>query len=165
MTENKYSYERFGTKGSRVGQAAFDILSQVHQNYTAEEILEGMGKRIVDYIQEAAEKGYEGFDGPFKIIHLFKKTLTQHNLDNVMSQKAVCFQDGPTSPAWYMKEKPNDAKTLYEVDPVNGVVKLLWTVPGWEDCRSIKKNPDLYDQDLVKWVENALQPVDCKNTA
>jgi hypothetical protein len=56
-----------------------------------------------------------------------------------------------------MQEKPNDTKSLYEVDPKNGVVKLLWTVPGWEDCKTIKKNPDLYDRDLVKWVEEATQ--------
>ena len=54
-----------------------------------------------------------------------------------------------------MDEKPNDAKTLYEVDTKNGVIKLLWTVPGWEDCKTIKKNPGQYDQDLVKWVKEA----------
>ncbi len=72
-----------------------------------------------------------------------------------MSQKAVCFIKGPTDPKFYMQELPNAAKTLYQVDRVNGLIKLMWTVPGWEDCKTIKKNPDLYDRDLVKWVIEA----------
>lgn len=155
MSEKKYSYERFGSKGQRVGQAVYDILSKDQPDYSAEEILEGMGKGIVSYIQEAAEKGYHEFDGKFYIIHTFRKTLTQHDAVNIMAQKAVAFQKGPMEPSWYMKELPNHAKSLYEVDPSSGIIKLLWTVPGWEDCKSIQKTPSLYDPDLVKWVEKA----------
>lgn len=157
MVDKDYSYNRFGTKGSRVGQAVHDILSQEQPEYTAEEMLDEMGKGIMNYIQEAAETGYKEFKGDFYIVHFFKKTLTQHDIQNAMSQKAVCFQKGPLEPAWYMQEKPNDAKTLYEVDAKNGVIKLVWTVPGWEDCKTIKKSPDLYDRDLVSWVKDATQ--------
>jgi len=155
MTEKKYSYDIFGKKGAHVGQAVHDILSVEQPQYTAEEILEEMGKGVAAYIQETAEDGYKEFDGKFYIIHTFRKTLTQLDTVNVMAQKAVAFQKGPRESSWYMKELPNHAKTLYEVDPSAGVIKLLWTVPGWEDCKSIKKNPSLYDRDLVEWVKEA----------
>lgn len=157
MVDKKYSYERFGKKGARVGQAVTDILSQKQQDYTAEEILEEMGKGIVNYIQEAAEKGCEQYEGKFYILHLFKKTLGQHGIENAMLQKAMCFKERKWKPKEVMDAHPNSAKTLYEVDKVNGIIKLLWTVPGWEDCKSIKKNPDLYDRDLVEWVKEATQ--------
>lgn len=155
MEENKYSYDRFGKKGARVGQAVLDILSTDQPNYSAEEILEEMGKGIVDYIQEAAEKGCKKYDSNFYILHLFKKHLSEHGVENAMLQKAMCFKDREWTPKEVMEAHPNSAKTLYLVDKVNGIVKLLWTVPGWEDCKSIKKNPDLYDQDLVTWVQEA----------
>ena len=153
--EGKYSYDRFGSKGARVGQAVYDILSKDQPNYTAEEILDEMGKGIVSYIQDAAEKGCKEYDGSFYILHLFKKALSQHGIENAMLQKAMCFKDRKWTPKEVMEAHPNSAKTLYEVDKVNGVVKLLWTVPGWEDCKSIKKNPRLYDRDLVEWVKEA----------
>jgi hypothetical protein len=155
MTEKKYSYDRFGSKGARVGQAVYDIISKDQPSYTAEEILEEMGKNVLEYIQDASEKGCEAFDTNFKIIHIFKKSLGMFDVHNAMQQKAICFVDGPTNPSFYMEECPHAAKSLYEVDKVNGVVKLLWTVPGIEDCASIKKNPHLYDKDLVRWVKEA----------
>lgn len=157
MTEKKYSYDRFGSSGTRVGQASYDILSQANEQYTAEEILDEMGKGVVEYLQQAAEQGCKEFTGKFYIIHLFKKALTQHDIPNAMSQKAVCFQKGSTDPAWYMKEKPNDTKTLYEVDQKNGVIKLVWTVPGWQDCKSVLKSQDSHDPQLVMWVKEALK--------
>ena len=158
LVDKKYSYERFGMKGSRVGQAVHDILSSRPQSYTAEEILEEMGKGIVAYIQEAAEKGCEAYDGKFYILHLFKKALGEHEIENAMLQKAACFKDRVWTPKEVMDAHPHATKSLYEVDKVNGLVKLLWTVPGWEDCKSIKKNPHLYDRDLVAWVKQATRP-------
>lgn len=155
MEANKYSYDRFGSQGSRVGQAVYDILSKQNEEYTAEEILEGMGKKIVEYLEEAVNKGSEHYKSAFKIIHFFRKTLTQHDMDNVMSQKAHCFVEGPTDPKFFMDAAVHPAKSLFEVDPAQGTMKLLWTIPGWEDCRSILKNPAIYDPDLVKWVKEA----------
>ena len=159
MEENKYSYQRFGATGSRVGQAVTDILSQDNPNYTAEDILEEMGKGIVNYIQEAAEKGCKEYDGKFFILHLFKKELSAMGVDNAMLQKATCFKDREWKPHEVMEMHPNSAKTLYEVDKKNGTITLKWTVPGWEDCKSIMKNPHLYDGDLVTWVKAAYEPL------
>lgn len=157
MKDKDYSYNRFDSKGVRVGQASSDLLSGNNPQITAGEMLEDMSRGIMEYIQAAAEKGYKEFSGDFYLIHLFWKSLTQHKIENAMSQKVVCFQTGPTRPDWYMKEKPHHSKTLYRVDSKNGVIKLVWTVPGWEDCKSIKKTPDIYDPDLVGWVKEATQ--------
>lgn len=153
--EKDYSYNRFGSQGVRVGQAVSDILAQEQPEYTVEEILDELGKGIMNYIQEAAEEGYEEFDTDFYIIHTFRKKLGEMGVENVLMQKAVAYVDGPTEGAWYMRELPTATKTLYQVDRKNGVIKLLWTVPGWEDCKSILKNPALYDPSLVQWVKDA----------
>lgn len=153
--DKKYSYDRFGSKGTRVGQAVYDIISRPQPSYTAEEILDEMGKGIVAYIQEAVEKGCQKYDGNFYILHIFKKALGGHEIEIVMSQNVACFISRKWTPQEVMREHPHATKTFYRVDKVNGLLKLLWTVPGWEDCKSIKKNPNLYDRDLVKWVAEA----------
>ena len=157
MEEKSYSYDRFGSTGQRVGQAVYDVLSQDQPTYSAEEILDEMANGIVSYIEEAVNKGCEKYEGKFYLLHLFKKHLCEHGIENAMLQKATCFQNRRWTPQEVMEAHPHSSKTLYEVDKVNGVAKLLWTVPGWEDCKSIKKNPTLYDPDLVKWVNEATQ--------
>ena len=156
MEENKYSYDRFGSKGVRVGQAVTDILSKEQPNYTVEEILEEMGKGVMKYIMEAAEEGSKKYKTTFYILHLLKKELGALGVSNAVLQKASCFPDRKWKPEEVMEAHPHSAKTLYEVDPKHGTLTLAWTVPGWEDCRSIMKNPGLYDQDLVKWVKQAV---------
>lgn len=157
--DKKYSYDRFDTKGARAGQAVYDILSKDQPDYTVEEILEEMGKGIASYIQEEAERGCKKFDGTFYILHLFKKSMGEMNVANAMVQSARSFQT-QFNIQEVMQSHPNSAKTLYEVDKKNGLIKLLWTVPGWEDCKSIKKNPGIYDPDLVKWVNMAIQGIE-----
>lgn len=157
MKDKEYSYSRFGSKGARVGQAVHDIISKEQPTYTAEEILEEMGKGIVDYIQEAADKGCKAYSDRFFILHLFKKELSSVGIDNAMLQKATCFKEREWRPCEVMEMHPHSAKSLYEVDPKNGTIILRWTVPGWEDCKTIQKNPALYDRDLVAWVKEATQ--------
>lgn len=157
--KEKYSYDRFGSKGSRVGQAVHDILSNKPSQYSAEEILEEMGKGIVNYLMEAVEKGSKEYKKKFYILHLFKKDLTAMSIDNAMLQKATCFPHRKWKPCEVMEMHPNSTKSLYECDPKNGTLTLLWTVPGWEDCRSILKNPKIYDKDLVNWVKEAVHPL------
>ena len=164
MTEKDYSYNRFGSKGVRVGQAVHDIISQDQPSYTAEEILEEMGKGIVDYIQEAADKGCKEYIGRFFILHLFKKELSSMGVENAMLQKCSCFKDREWKPQEVMEMHPNSAKSLYEVDPKNGMIVLKWTVPGWEDCKSILKNPSHFDPDLVRWVKEATQSFEVGKT-
>lgn len=159
---SKYSYERFDSQGVRVGQAVLDILSIPQPEMTAEEVIEGMAHGIVNYIQEIAEEGYKQFEKDFYIIHIFRKILGYLDVKNVMSQKAIGFVSGPIDPKFYMKEIPSATKTLYSVDRKNGIIKLNWTVPGWEDCKSILKNPSIYDFKLVEWVKEATHGLKCE---
>ncbi len=164
MIEKDYSYNRFGSKGVRVGQAVHDIISKNQPSYTAEEILEEMGKGIIAYIQEAADKGYKEYIGRFFILHLFKKELSAMGVENAMLQKCTCFNDREWKPKEVMEMHPNSAKSLYEVNPKNGTILLKWTVPGWEDCKSILKNPRHYDSDLVGWVKDATRSFEVGKT-
>ncbi len=70
--------------------------------------------------------------------------------------KAMCFKERVWTPKEVMEAHPSAAKSLYKVDKINGLVQLMWTVPGKEDCISILKNPALYDKDLVHWVKEAI---------
>ena len=163
MKEKEYSYERFDTKGTRVGQAVHDIISQENPDYTVEEILEEMGKGVVNYIQEAAEKGCKEYDSNFYILHLFKKELSAFGVENAMLQKAMCFPNRKWEPHEVMEMHPTPTKSLYHVEKKNGTITLMWTVPGWEDCKSIMKNPKIYDPDLVKWIKSCVDK--CKSVA
>lgn len=154
--DKKYSYQRFGSEGSRVGQAVMDVISKDQKDISAEEMMDDMQNGIMDYIQLAAKEGYDEWKSSFYIIHLFKKILGQFNIDNVMDQKAVCFKKGPLNSDFYMNSNPNDSKTLFHVDAKNGEIRLVWTVPGWEDCKSILKTPELYDEKLVEWTRECM---------
>jgi hypothetical protein len=162
--ERKYSYNRFDSKGERVGQAVMDILKKDNPVFTVEEVMDQMQYGVMNYIQDAVTQGYKHFKENFYIIHRFRKELTYFDIHNVPAQHAVCFQLGPKESSWYMEVIPHDTKTLYEVDVKNDDIKLLWSVPGWEDCKSIKKNPHLYDRDLVSWVKEATAKFEIKAT-
>lgn len=153
--DKKYSYNRFGTSGSRVGQAVVDILENSPPELRAEEVLEEMGKGVVAYLEEAVQEGYKKYKTTFYLLHLLKKELTYMGVENVLLQKATCFPERKWEPSEVHEAHPNHAKTLYKVDPQKGEMRLLWTVPGQEDCRSIIKSPHLYDPDLVAWVSAA----------
>jgi hypothetical protein len=151
MGKEKYSYDRFGTKGSRVGQAVTDILSVDQPAYTAEEILEQMGEGVVKYLLEAAETGCKAYSKPFYILHIFKKELGQMGAENVMLQKATIFENRKWTPKEVMDAHPTPTKTLYECDPKNGTLTLLWTVPSLQECQSILRHPGGYDPHLCEW--------------
>lgn len=153
---DKYSYDRFGSKGSRVGQAVVDILSNEQPNYTAEEILDEMGKGVIKYLEEAVEEGCRKYQKPFFILHLLKKELSMMGVSNALLQKATCFAHRNWSPQEVMAAHPHATKTLYFVDPKAGHMVLEWTVPGIEDCHSVLKNPKTYDPKLVQWVQEAV---------
>ena len=165
MMDEKYIYNQRGHKEVRVGQAVYDILSKDQEAYTAEDILDGMQKGILSYLEEAAQKGLKELDGDFYILHLFDKDLTQFQVDNVMKQSAAIFPSRKWHPAEVMAAHPNAAKSLYFVDKKNGEMKEMWTVPGYQDCKSILKKPENYNSNLIKWINVALYPYSKKKVA
>ncbi len=149
----KYSYNRFGSKGQRVGQAVMDIISKDQPNMTVEDILEGegLGRDYLELIREEADRGKKNMDGKFYILSLFTKGLGEMGVSNVLKHSCRSFKKR-FSINEVMNAHPNPVKNLFEVDPQVGEIKLLWTLPAYQDCKSIKKNPNLYDPELVKCV-------------
>lgn len=156
--EKKYSYQRFGCNSTRVGQAALDILSQVNPTHTVEEILDEFGKDYLNQIQQYAAQETKKYEGKkFYIFSLLHKDLTAFRVDNVVRHWMIARKTEPNSTDMLIAY-PHHTKTLYEVVPAGSEITLLWTVPGWEDCKSIMKNPSLYDRDLVTWTNDAMKP-------
>lgn len=156
--ENKYSYQRFGKKGQRVGQAVVDILSKEQPEYTAEDILEEFGGDYLKDIQQCSEEHKSSFDGKFYIFSLLHKDLGQFGVANVLRHWKIPRETEPNS-RMMMHDYPNHTKTLFEVDKKKGEITLLWTLPGFEECKSILKNPDLYDRDLIRWIGDAIPEI------
>lgn len=152
---NKYAYERFGCSAQRIGQAVLDIVSSSPPSYTVEDILDELGKDWLDLIRQRAEEGKLVRESPFYILSLLNKDLGQFEVDNVLKHSARHFQY-EKSMKDVMSAHPSSVKNLFKVDVKNGEISLEWSLPGWEDCRSIMKNPSIYDPQLVKWVSEII---------
>lgn len=156
--ENKYSYNRFGSKGRRVGQAVQDIISKDQPDYTVEDILDGfgLGKDYLELIRKEAERAKKEFDSKFYILSLMNKAMGEMGIANVLKHSCRAFLKKFTMNE-VMQAHPNSAKTMFEVDAKRGEINLLWALPGYEECKSIRKNPKIYDPELVRCVNNYFQ--------
>lgn len=156
VEEKKYNYERFGTKGVRVGQAALDILSTDQPTYTAEDILDSLGSDWLNLIRDLADESSKEYGPKFYILSLLKKDLGQFGYDNVLKHSARPFKTSKSIKD-VMNAHPNATKTLFEINSKTGDINLLWTVPGWQDCKALLKTPDSFDPNLVRWVKEAVE--------
>lgn len=155
MKKDKYDYNRFGSKGKRVGQAVVDILSKDQPTLLVEDVLDEFGRDYLNLIRKVAEVAKNEFESPFFIVSILKKDLGQFGVQNVLKHSAKAFKKKFTKKE-VMDAHPNAVKNQFEVDVKKGEITLLWSLPGWEDCKSISKNPELYDKDLVKWVKECM---------
>lgn len=151
MSVNKYSYQRFGCDSNRVGQAALDIISNNPENYTVEDILEGMGPAFLEKIQECATDYKDKLKPPFWIYSIFGKNLGFMGIENVVLHLCRPFTWIPSMEN-AMKNHPHYSKSLWEVNKERGEILLVWNLPDIESCKSILKNPKIYDANLVKWI-------------
>lgn len=151
--EDRYSYNRFGSKGARVGQAVVDILSKEQPEYTAEDILDQFGKDYLNMIRDLAEKSKDMYESPYYIFSILKKDLGQFNVNNVLKHSARPFQL-KVSIKTAAEAHPSATKTLFKVNAQSGSIDLVWTIPSYQECQSILKAPNLYDEELVKFVKS-----------
>lgn len=158
VDEKKYTYDRFASKGMRVGQAVVDILSKEQAPQTVEETLDEFGKDYLRGIQETAERERNKYDGKFFIFSLLNKDLHYFGVENVVRHWTIPRKTEPDA-AKMMVDYRNHTKTLFAVDPHQGEITLLWTLPGYEECKSILKHPSSYDPQLVEWVTNVMSQV------
>jgi len=149
---DKYDYNRFGSKAKRVGQAVVDILSTPQPMQTVGDTLAAYGPDYAKQIEECIEANEHKYKSPFYVFVLTKKEMWA---ENVVRNWFIARQTPPYA-FEMMQQYPNATKTLYMVDTKKGHVEALWSLPGWQDCISIAKNPTTYDPKLVKWVEDCL---------
>lgn len=152
--ENKrYQYDRFGSKGARVGQAVVDMLSQHQPVTTVGDVLEGYAPKFLEEFEKCINENKHKFDHPF---YVFVLTTKEMWAENVVRNWFIA-RNTPPSPLGMMIEYSQRTKTLYLVDGKNGNVKLLWSLPGWEECKTILKNKQMYAPELVEWIGLCLE--------
>lgn len=144
----KYSYDRFGMKGARVGQAVHDILSSKDENTTVEEILDEYSHKFVKELEDTINANEARYQGRFHVFVLSNKEMWA---TNVVRNWFVARETAP-DPLDMVASYPNHAKILYEVDTHKNKVDLKWTIPGIQDCISVLKNTGLYDPQLCQWI-------------
>lgn len=147
-SNKKYEYNRFGSKGVRVGQAVVDILSKDQPDQTVEETIEAFGPDFVKELQDTIEKNKGKYQSPFYVFILTKKEMWAVN---VVRNFFIARQTNPSG-LEMVKQYPNYMKTLYKVDSKKGTLELKWSIPGHQECLSICKTPSSYDPELVSWI-------------
>ena len=144
----KYDYNRFGAKGQRVGQAVYDIISQDQREQTAEETIFEFGPDFVKELETAVETGAKRFASPYYVLVLSKKEMWACN---VMRNYFIPRQTFPRGTEM-VQQYPNHTKTLYKIDAKKGDLKIIWSIPGHQECQIVAKNPGQYDPQLVEWI-------------
>ena len=155
METDKYDYNRFGSKGKRVGQAVVDILANNPAPQTVEETIFEFGPDFAKELEKTIEDNRHRYKSPFYVLVLTKKEMWACN---VVRNFFIARQTAPRSSSMVV-EYPNYTKTLYKVNPKKGTVDALWSIPGHEECKSISKSPESFDPELLKWIKEAYSGV------
>lgn len=146
----RYDYNRFGCNAKRVGQAVVDILSKEQPVYTAGEILDAYGPQYASEIEKAINEGLKKYTFPFYVFVLTKK---EHWATNLVRNFFIPRQTSPLGMEM-MQAYPNYTKTLYKVTSDIGGVKLIWSLPGFNECESIARHPEIHNEELVRWIKD-----------
>lgn len=137
------------TEPSKVGQAAYDILSKEQPKTEVGEVISGYADSYVKEMEEAVKRGLEQHTAPFYVVVLHKKEIWSVN---VVRNWFVTRQTKPTMVDMWGRF-PNHMHTVYEFD--GSGVNLLWSLPSPQEGKVILQNWALYDPQLVKWVQEA----------
>ena len=73
--DSKYIYDRFGSKGMRVGQAVHDILSHEQPDVLVEDILQEYAPRYAAEIEKCVQDNFQKYGYPFHVLALTKKEM------------------------------------------------------------------------------------------
>lgn len=147
--DKKYTYDRFGMHGARVGQAVYDILKTGETGTTVEDILDQFAHKFNQELENTINANEHKYDDIYHIFVLSNKEMWAENVVRNWFIARETAPDGLDMVAQY----PNHCKILYQVSKKSGEVKLKWTIPGIQDCISIVKNPQIYDPTLYKWIK------------
>jgi hypothetical protein len=145
------SKDKIKKNPAKVGQAAFDLLSKKQEVQTVEETIEGMTPKYYEELMVAADAGARAFKFPFYVVVLRKKETIAGQIMNVLLHKYCSRQTKPKA-SFLRSEFPNADHDVYEVN--SGTITLLWTLPTKQDSLTILKNKDIYDPQLVRWIQD-----------
>jgi hypothetical protein len=148
---DRYKYDRFGSKGARVGQAVVDIMSKEQPSQTVEETIFEFGPDFAKEFEKTVNKNAHKYKSPFHVVVLTKKEMWACN---VVRNFFIARQTAPKAKDMII-DYPNHTKTLYKVNTNSGEVKAEWSIPGHQECISLSKSPGSYDPQLVKWIDDA----------
>jgi hypothetical protein len=109
-----------------------------------------MGPACADKVRECASEYKNKLKSPFWIYSIFGKALGYAAVDNAVIHLCRPFS-WKVSMENAMKNHPHYSKSLWEVNKEKGEISLVWNLPDFEACKSILKNPKIYDENLVKW--------------
>jgi hypothetical protein len=150
-SDSKYLFCKGHTKAARVGQASIDLLKNTTP-MSADELMNEYSPDFLKSFEEAIELGVkERLNNPFYILVLTKK---EPWAVNVVRNYFIHRQTPPFASS-LIKDYKNHTKTLYIVDGKKGKVELLWSLPGWDDCISVGRHPELNSPELVRWIGQA----------
>ena len=145
--DDKYAYNRFGSKATRVGQAVYDILAKGENiNVTAEDISENNQQKYIAELNIAADRGRKMYQSPFYVVVLFNN---EPSLINVGRLRFFPRQTEPTKEV-LMMIFPYFHKDLWKIEENVGPI-YQYTLPSLENFRDILKNKNSYAEDLSKW--------------
>ncbi len=156
MKDKDYSYNRFGSRGQRVGQAIIDLAD--NNQHTVEEVLDDMGlgegyrQTILDEFTRS--RGY--YPDKYFILTLTTHALPGMGITKAYKNSARSFVL-PLNKRDVMIMHPNCTKVCYSVDTPTEDIREIWTLPGWQECKNVLKNPFLYDPNLVMAVKEVTQ--------
>lgn len=135
-------------KSKNVGKAVYDILSKPQEEMQVEEVLEEYKHEYLEEILTCIRDNKNKYISPFYIIVLTKK---EPWAVNVMRNWFIARQTKPSS-KWMRDQFPNFMQTVYSWDDRSEELKILWSLPTWQDSLVVLKNKALYDPQLVKWI-------------
>lgn len=151
--DKRYSYDRFNMKGSRVGQAVYDILAAKEETTTVEEIIDEYAHKFVQELEDTIKSNEAKFQKTFYVFVLSNKEMWALNVVRNWFVARATAPDALDMVGQY----PNHSKILYEVDKESNKVSLKWTIPGIQDCISIMNKPALYDPQLCRWIDDCFK--------
>lgn len=132
-------------KGTTVGAALLDVLSKPQEEMQVQEVIDEYAGSYVKELEDTVAANFSKYVKPFYIVVLHKKEPWSVN---ILRNWFVARQSQPTMKAMWALF-PNHSHTVYKV--TENACDPMWSLPTYQEARTILLNSHLYHEDLVKW--------------
>lgn len=133
---------------SKVGQAAYDILSKPQPLQEVGETIDMITPDYLDELKKTVEENRSKYNPPFYVLVLGKK---EFYAINVVRHWFVARQTCPLS-SDLMRDYKNFFHEVYKYDDRTGDCVLLWVLPAIWTHEEILNHWETYDPQLVAWL-------------